>query len=79
MIGRVAACCARLARAEQGSTLVEFALILTPLCVLLIGGMDLAYTSYVRTLMQGALDEAARKATVESPATGRRSRPGGTG
>ena len=56
-----------LGSSEEGSTIVEFALIMVPLFVLLIGGMDLAYTSYVRTVMQGALNDAARKASVETP------------
>lgn len=54
-------------RDEQGVTIIEFAIILLPMCVLLIGGLDLAHQSYVRTLMQASLNDAARRATVENP------------
>lgn len=54
----------RLAGDENGATLVEFAFILPALCVLLLGIFDLGYRSYVASVMQGALHEAARMATV---------------
>ncbi len=66
MIARVASL-RRLARDEDGATLVEFALILLPMCILLMGGMEVAYTSMVRATMQGALNDAARRAAVENP------------
>lgn len=46
------------------ATAVEFALILGPLCILLLGLLDLTYQVYVRSAVQGALFEAARLATV---------------
>lgn len=52
---------------KRGATIVEFAIILLPMCVMLIGGMGLAYESYVRAVMLGALQDAARKAAVEAP------------
>lgn len=57
----------RLAKDESGATLIEFAIILIPLCIVLLGGLDLAYQSYVRSVMQGALDDIARRASVEAP------------
>ena len=57
----------RLARDEQGATIVEFALLAIPLFTLIIGGLDLGYQQYVRSLMQGALNDAARLAAVEDP------------
>jgi Flp pilus assembly pilin Flp len=54
----------RLARAEGGATIVEFAMILPALCVLLLGIFDLGYRSYAASVVQGALHEAARMATV---------------
>nr|WP_237487438.1 TadE/TadG family type IV pilus assembly protein [Parapontixanthobacter aurantiacus] len=54
-------------RDERGTTVVEFALIVIPVCIVMIGGMEVAYQSYVRTVMQGALDTVARTATVEAP------------
>jgi Flp pilus assembly pilin Flp len=54
----------RLRRDEKGATLVEFAFVLPALCVVLLGIFDLGYRSYVASVMQGALHEAARMATV---------------
>lgn len=51
----------------EGATIVEFALVALPMCILLMGGLDLAYQAYVRSLMQGALNDAARQAAVQSP------------
>lgn len=57
----------RLGGDVRGATIVEFAIILVPLCVLLLGGLDLAYQSYLRSLLQGALNDVARSASVEAP------------
>jgi len=54
----------RLRRSESGATIVEFALILPVMCVLLLGTLDLGYRSYVTSIIQGSLHEAARMATV---------------
>lgn len=56
-----------LARDTEGVTVVEFAFILIPLCMLLLGGLDVAYQSYVRAVLQGALDDVTRAASMESP------------
>jgi len=49
---------------RSGATIVEFAMILPALCVLLLGIFELGYRSYAASLIQGALHEAARMATV---------------
>lgn len=54
----------RLARDRSGVTIVEFAMVLPVLCVLLMGTFDLGYRSYTASVLQGALREAARMATV---------------
>ena len=54
----------RIARDERGVTLVEFAAILPVLCMLLLGIFELGYRSYAASVLQGALHEAARMATV---------------
>lgn len=64
---RGAAFLRRFVRDEQGATIVEFAIIALPMCTLLMGGLDLGYQSYVRSTMQGALNDAARKAAVRDP------------
>lgn len=53
-----------LRRDRRGATIVEFALVLPVLCTLLLGVLDLGYRSYVTSIIQGALHEAARMATV---------------
>ncbi|MEC7624746.1 MAG: TadE family protein, partial [Pseudomonadota bacterium] len=52
---------------QRGATIVEFAVIAMPMCVLLMGGLELGYNSYVRSTLQGALHDAARVAAVENP------------
>jgi Flp pilus assembly protein TadG len=49
---------------SRGATIVEFAMILPALCVLLLGIFELGYRSYAASVIQGALHEAARMATV---------------
>ncbi len=53
-----------LGRDQSGATIVEFAMILPVMCVLMLGVIDLGYRSYVTSIVQGALHEAARMATV---------------
>ncbi|WP_150292262.1 TadE/TadG family type IV pilus assembly protein [Sphingobium estronivorans] len=53
-----------LKRDERGATLMEFGLIATPLCLMLMGIGDLGYQSYLRAVTQGVLDRAARSASV---------------
>lgn len=57
----------RLVADERGATIIEFALVLTPLCVLLMGFLDLGYQSYARSVLQGGLNDVARTASVEDP------------
>ncbi len=61
---------ARLRADETGATITEFALIVGPMLLLLMGGLELGYDSYVRSTMQGALSDAARTAAVENPILG---------
>jgi Flp pilus assembly protein TadG len=53
-----------LRRDTRGATIVEFALVVPVLSMLLLGTLDLGYRSYVTSVVQGALHEAARMATV---------------
>ncbi len=54
----------RLRRDARGVTVVEFAIVLPVLCLLLLGVLDLGYRSYAASMVQGALHDAARMATV---------------
>ena len=53
-----------LARDRRGVTIVEFAIVLVPLLVGIMGLLELGYSSYVKALLQGALQVAARDATI---------------
>jgi len=58
---------ARLRKDREGATMVEFALVAPVFLLMLIGGFDLAHQSYVGMVLQGALNDAARRAAVEDP------------
>tara|TARA_B100000686_G_C16689239_1_gene916631 strand:- start:378 stop:1010 length:633 start_codon:yes stop_codon:yes gene_type:complete len=57
----------RLHSDDRGAAIIEFAFVAGPMVLLLLGGLELGYNSYVRSTMQGALNDAARKAAVEFP------------
>ncbi|MBC7985650.1 MAG: pilus assembly protein [Sphingomonadaceae bacterium] len=60
----------RLARDQRGATLTEFGFVLVPLCLVLLGSLDVGYQAYVRSVAQGALNEVSRRAAVEDPVFG---------
>jgi Flp pilus assembly protein TadG len=49
---------------RRGATVVEFAIILPVLCTLLAGGLELAYRAYFTAILESAMLEASRRATV---------------
>ena len=55
---------------RAGATIVEFALVAPALLIVLLGGLDFSYRAYVHSLLQGSLNDAARRASVESPDMG---------
>jgi Flp pilus assembly protein TadG len=54
----------RLLRATRGAALPEFAFVAVPFLVLVMGSLDLGYQGYLRATVTGALEKAARKATI---------------
>jgi len=54
-------------RDEEGASLVEFTLIAPTLLVLLLGAFDLCYNVYGNTMLQGAIQEAARDSSLQDP------------
>lgn len=52
------------ARDARGATLPEFAILLAPLLVTIMGLLELGYSAYIKALMQGALQTAARDAAI---------------
>ena len=57
----------RLRRDEDGAAIVEFAFIALPLIMILLAGVDFGHRTYVSSVMQGSLTDAARRASVEDP------------
>ena len=56
-----------LRRDERGAAIVEFALVLTPMLLFILGGLDLGYQAYLRSVVQGALNDVARTGSLEGP------------
>ena len=56
-----------LARDQRGAAIAEFALILMPMLIMIMGGMDLAYQAYAQSALQGALNDVARTSSIEGP------------
>jgi Flp pilus assembly pilin Flp len=54
-------------RNQRAAAAVEFGLVLFPLSIAVLGGFDIAYGAYMRSVMQGTLADVARKTSVESP------------
>lgn len=61
---RLPALLRRLRRDHRGVTILEFALIAPVMLLLLLGFFDLGYRAYAQSVLQGALHDAARMATV---------------
>ncbi|MDT8758045.1 pilus assembly protein [Sphingomonas psychrotolerans] len=53
---------------SRGSAAVEFAIVAPVMALLLLGGLDIGHTLYMRATLQGALQKAARDSTLESGA-----------
>lgn len=54
----------RLRREDSGVTILEFAMVAPVMLLLLLGFFDLGYRAYASSVLQGALHDAARMATV---------------
>lgn len=60
-------CLGSLRRDARGVTVVEFAMVLPVLLLVIMGGMDMGYQAYVRSVLQGALNDIARTGSLEAP------------
>ncbi len=58
----------RLKHDSRGAAMVEFALIAPVLVFSLIGLFDLSYNIYAGSMLQGAIQQAARESTIEGAA-----------
>lgn len=54
-----------LRRDRKGATVVEFAILLAPMLVLLMGALDIAYQLYATAMLQGTIHKASRRASLE--------------
>jgi Flp pilus assembly protein TadG len=52
---------------KAGAAAVEFAMVAPVLITAIMGGMDLGYEAYTRSLLQGALNDIARTGSLEGP------------
>lgn len=50
---------------ERGATVVEFAIIAPVMGLVLLGGFDVGHTLYMRAVLQGVLQKAARDSSLE--------------
>jgi hypothetical protein len=55
-----------LLRSDDGVSLIEFAYILPVALMLMIGGWDVAHQTYARAVFVGAVERAAREASLET-------------
>tara|TARA_B100001765_G_scaffold59384_1_gene35581 strand:+ start:266 stop:874 length:609 start_codon:yes stop_codon:yes gene_type:complete len=53
-------------RDQAGATLVEFAIIAPTFMIMLMGAFDLGHSVYLRAVLNGSIQEAAREATLET-------------
>jgi Flp pilus assembly protein TadG len=56
-------------RDASGVTVIEFAIVAPVMLLMLMGFFDLAHTEYARSVLQGAMQMAARNSTLESGLT----------
>ena len=55
----------RLRHDERGATIVEFAMIAPVMGLVLLGAFDIGHTLYMRAVLQGVLQKAARDSALE--------------
>lgn len=56
----------RFRKNQDGSSIVEFAVISPVMFTLLLGGFDLGHNLYMRSVLQGAVNKAARDSALET-------------
>jgi Flp pilus assembly protein TadG len=55
-------------RDRRGTTILEFAFILPPFLFLLMGGSEVVYQVYVQSILDGAIQKAARDSAIQGGA-----------
>lgn len=51
---------------ERGATIVEFAIVAPVMGLVLLGGFDVGHSLYMRSVLQGVLQKAARDSALET-------------
>jgi hypothetical protein len=59
----------RVVSCRRGAALVEFALLTPVLLIMLMGIFDMGFNIYTKTLLEGAVQKAARASTIEGAST----------
>ena len=59
----------RLRRDQRGATLIEFAMVAPVLMVVIMGLLDMSYRLYAKSMLEGAVQKAARDSTLETGAS----------
>ncbi|MES3152051.1 TadE/TadG family type IV pilus assembly protein [Sphingomonas faeni] len=59
----------RLAKDRRGATLIEFALVCPVMLLIMMGLGDLLYQAYAQSILNGAIQKAARDSTIEGGAS----------
>jgi len=59
----------RLKRERHGATIVEFAIVAPVMMMLIMGLGDLLYQQYAQSILNGAVQKAARDSTIEAAST----------
>jgi len=54
---------------ERGATLIEFAFVAPTFCLMLVGAFDIGHTLYMRSILQGVVQKAARDSALENGPT----------
>ncbi len=65
-LSRPLACLRRLIADRSGVTLIEFAIVAPVLIVMIMGLFDIAHTQYLSSMLNGAMQKAARDVTLEN-------------
>jgi len=64
----IAALARRLRGDRRGATALEFAFVLPPFLFLLMGGSEVVYQVYVQSILDGAIQKAARDSAIQGGA-----------
>jgi hypothetical protein len=63
------ACTQSVIRREDGAAILEFGLVVPIAMILMFGAMDIGHSYYVRAILDGAMQSAARSSSLEGAST----------